>query len=366
MNLALAFLILAQLYMVVLSVAGFLPARRFGAGPGRRFLVFVPAHNEERVVHRAVNSLLSQRYRGAWRVVVVADRCTDATAATARALGAEVWERTAGRPGKQWAMLWALERAAGEQWDALAVVDADNVAAPNLLAELDGALVWYPAAQAYLDTLNPWGSEVAAGYAAMYLQANVFSQRSRTRAGLSSLLAGTGWAIQRGALTAAGWPTATLVDDLELTVRLVLRGRRVAFVESTRVWDEKPIRWWASIRQRARWTRGHLQCGILYAPRLAWRLVRHLDMAAWDMLAVLLMPWLVAFGLVSLFINGGWLYWLLWSFLMTAAGAVLTRRPARELLLGVALPAFSLTWLPAMAWGLLTVWSGAWEHTSHG
>lgn len=361
-------LLVAQLHLLLVALAGLAPRRRYGLkGPRRRFLVLVPAHNEQAVIARSVTSALAQDYRGPWRVVVIADRCADHTAAIARDLGAEVWERWDGHPGKQHAIRWALDQAQSDAWDALAVLDADNRASLNMLAALDAALTQRAAAQVYLDTLNPWDSDVTAGYAAMYLQANVFAQRARDRLGLSALLGGTGFAITRDALAAAGWPTRTAVDDLELTARLVLAGQRAAFTEEARVWDEKPRTWRASLRQRVRWMRGHAQAALAYGPLLAGRVLTRADLVAWDMLAVLFMPLLVGISLALLpFEGAGVPSWFFNMALFTGLAILASRRHPREGLLALALPLFSLSWLPAIAWGFLTVRSGAWEKTAHG
>lgn len=357
-------LVVVQFYLLALALVGLLPARRWPKGPGRRFLCFIPAHNEAAVIRRSVESLLNQDYRGAWRVVVLADRCTDDTARIARDLGAEVWERKDGPPGKQHLVAWAYNLAACEEWDALVFVDADNACSPNMLEAMDGALVGRDAVQVYLDTLNTWDSAVSRGYAASYIQGNVFGQRARARLGLSALLGGTGFAIRRDALTFTGLPTITATEDLELSILLVLAGRRVAYVEEARVWDEKPRTWWASIRQRARWMRGHHQNLLLYFSPLALRALRG-DLAAVDLLAVLFLPATLIFSLVSLLLSGGWVNWLAWILTAGAVAAAATGRQFRDYALGAWMPAFAWTWLPAFAWGMATLNFKGWEKTTH-
>src|SRR5690349_4173739 len=57
-----------------------------------RFLIVVPAHNEERGIPHTLKAIAADK-RASDQVLVVADRCTDATAAVARANGALVLER---------------------------------------------------------------------------------------------------------------------------------------------------------------------------------------------------------------------------------------------------------------------------------
>ena len=88
------------LYLLALAIAS-VPRRAHGSPaalprpePASRLVVLVPAHDEELLVGRCVDSLRAQTYpRSLTRVVVIADNCTDQTAARALAAGAEVMVR---------------------------------------------------------------------------------------------------------------------------------------------------------------------------------------------------------------------------------------------------------------------------------
>src|SRR5437868_13705966 len=63
-------------------------------GPVQRFLILVPAHNEERLLPSLLDNLHQLDYPSAlYSVHVVADNCTDRTADLARANGAFAHER---------------------------------------------------------------------------------------------------------------------------------------------------------------------------------------------------------------------------------------------------------------------------------
>src|SRR5262245_54143654 len=75
------------LYQVVLALAAFF-YRGFEAGdadrkpPETRVAVLVPAHDEAELIARCVRSLLDQTYPSdRYEVVVIADNCSDDTAA---------------------------------------------------------------------------------------------------------------------------------------------------------------------------------------------------------------------------------------------------------------------------------------------
>ncbi len=123
----------AGTYLLVLALASFRRAQPATATGARwRLAVVVPAHNEEALIARCLASLSDQTYpRSLYRVVVVADNCSDRTAQISRALGIEVMERLDEHArGKGHALRWAMDRllAADHPPDAIVVVDADSIA----------------------------------------------------------------------------------------------------------------------------------------------------------------------------------------------------------------------------------------------
>src|SRR5690606_34058067 len=76
------------------------------------------------------------------RVLVVADNCSDATAAVARRLGAEVVERfDAQQRGKGFALDCGLQALADAPPDVVVFLDADCQAAPDLVTLLSAAAI---------------------------------------------------------------------------------------------------------------------------------------------------------------------------------------------------------------------------------
>src|SRR5882672_8297430 len=102
--------------------------------PRLRFRILVPAHDESAGIAGTVESLLAVDYpRELFDVLVIADNCTDDTAARARAAGAVVLERTSETErGKGYALHYAFGRLP-EEIDAAVVIDADTLVSQNLL-----------------------------------------------------------------------------------------------------------------------------------------------------------------------------------------------------------------------------------------
>ena len=117
-------LLIPSVYLAVLTLTG-LAYRPRGAGQSApaqtRLAVLVPAHNEEELLPQLLASLHGGTYpQQLYDVFVVADNCTDGTAAVARAHGAYVHEREdAERAGKGYALEWLLQQIgpAGADYD---------------------------------------------------------------------------------------------------------------------------------------------------------------------------------------------------------------------------------------------------------
>ncbi|BDG24252.1 glycosyl transferase family 2 [Thermus thermophilus] len=229
--------------------------------PRHRFAFLIPAHNEEKVIGPLLDSINRQSYPSElYKVYIAADRCTDKTAEVARSKGATVIERWEGQSGKTWNIRYALEKIPLEAYDYLVIVDADNLVAPDFLREVDRFLQENPntkALQGYLDVKNPFDTWVTKAIAVAYWVTNLVWFRSREVLGLSATLGGTGMVLSTALLRERGWKAESLTEDLELHVDLVLQGERVRYLETARVYDEKPLDLRASYRQRVRWYQGH-------------------------------------------------------------------------------------------------------------
>lgn len=109
----------------------------------RRVVVLIPAHDEAAAIQATVRAVLAQT-RPADQVIVVADNCTDDTAALARAAGAETYATTGNTDRKAGALNQALDSLDGTlaAEDAVLVMDADTLMQPDFielsLARLDG------------------------------------------------------------------------------------------------------------------------------------------------------------------------------------------------------------------------------------
>lgn len=282
--------------LLILTAGGALPARRRSVsppGPALRIAVVVPAHDEEAGIGSTVQSLLAAEPASpAFAVVVVADNCSDATAARAREAGATVLERTNHEQrGKGYALDFAFRTLLPEGWDAFLVVDADTEVDPGFVAAARGAFSRGAAAvQAAYRVRNPGTSMRTRLMNVALLAFNVLRPRGRERWGLSTGILGNGFGLARATLEAVPYDASSVVEDLEYHLRLVESGRRVEFLGEVAVLGEMPSGEKASKTQRARWEGGRLRMLREHAPKLAGKVLAGRLRLLEPLLELLLLP----------------------------------------------------------------------------
>lgn len=237
-----------------------------------RFLCLVPAHNEELLLPACLASLRNMRYP-ARRVelVVVADNCTDHTAAIARAAAVRCLERNVpADPGKPRAIAWALTQVRVADYDAVVIVDADTEVDRDFAAQLaTAAPLTHKALQPYNGVSNRTENALTRMSAVLSAANHGLAYVLKTRAGVSVPLS-AGMCLGSGMLATHGWTVSSLSEDWELYALLTTRGVPVESVPGAHIRAQEAASLRDSGSQRRRWTAGKV--GVLL--RYAWPLMR--------------------------------------------------------------------------------------------
>ncbi|MGE5314893.1 MAG: glycosyltransferase family 2 protein [Acidobacteriota bacterium] len=239
----------------------------------RKFLFLVPAHNEASSIRTTLRSLASVDYpRHLFERVVIADNCTDATAALAREEGARVMERTdAAQRGKGHALRWAFERLLGASsaadFDALIVIDADTIVSGNYLAMLNVAIESGAHVMQTSDLAAPsrTGSWTAEALRLSFVLHNYVRPLGRKAMGLSAGLKGNGMCFTRQAMEHVPWRAFSKAEDLEYGLQMLLAGYAPVFVPGACALAVMPEEASNAESQRARWEGGRLPVIRRYA-----------------------------------------------------------------------------------------------------
>jgi cellulose synthase/poly-beta-1,6-N-acetylglucosamine synthase-like glycosyltransferase len=228
-----------------------------------RFDVVVPAHDEAPVIAHTVSNLRALDWPiERFRVLVVADNCTDETAAVARAAGATVIERhDALRRGKGYALALAFDTSREEGWaDAVVVVDADAEASPNLLRAFAARIgAGEQAVQAHYGVLNPMASWRTRLITIAKASFHIVRSRARERLHVSCGIRGNGWCVTHALLARVPYRCFSLTEDLEYGIELGLAGVRVAYADDAHSDAEMVSGEQVASKQRQRWESGRFQ-----------------------------------------------------------------------------------------------------------
>lgn len=228
-----------------------------------RFDVIVPAHDEAALIHRTVTRLqLLDWPPGRFRILVVADNCSDATAAIAREAGAEVLERRDQQNrGKGYALRHAFGHSRDDGYaDAVVVVDADTDAGANLLEACAARIeAGAEAVQVHYDVRNPHDSWRTRLMTIAMTAIHVVRSRSRERLGVSCGIRGNGWCLTHALLQRVPYDAYSLAEDVEYGIALGRAGVRVHYADEAAVYGDMVSGEQASATQRQRWEGGRFQ-----------------------------------------------------------------------------------------------------------
>jgi hypothetical protein len=259
--------------------------------------VIVPAHNEEAGILATLQDITPQLRPGD-RLLVVADNCTDNTAAVARAAGAEVSERhDPERRGKGYALDWGVRHLRQDPPEAVVIIDADCRVAPGFILTLTEAAL---AAGRPMQALNimkaaPWDPRRRVQEFAWALKNHV-RPLGLARLGLPCQLMGTGMAFPWQALTAVDLASSHLVEDVKLGLDLAARGWAPLFCPSAYIESTFPTSETGIITQRRRWEIGSTRTLVQEGPRALWQGLKHRNLPLMALALDILVPPLSLLG----------------------------------------------------------------------
>lgn len=275
----------------------FLPARPSERGdaklPGNaRVAVLMPAHNEEAVLGETLGVLLGGA-ASAFRTVVVADNCTDDTAAIARMWTHDVVERT--NPtlrGKGYALQAGLDHLRLDPPDVVIVLDADCRVSGDQVLRLASVCmtVGGPVQSVYLMHAKS-DSPVSAKVSELAWLVKTFVRalgwyRLTGSCGLSGSGMAFPWALWSSRSLASGH----LVEDLQLTVDLAKEGVAIHFCPDVRIDSTFPTSDGSRAVQSTRWEHGHLDMITHTLPGLIGYAARHRCLRAFTLGLDMLVP----------------------------------------------------------------------------
>lgn len=279
-----------QLFFVFLRLVRPMPTNF--AQKQHRYAVLIPARNESTVIAGLLDSLKAQNYpKELLDIYVIADNCTDQTGQIAKSHGAQVITRHNLREiGKGYALQYAFQtiqkNKSLQYYDGYFVFDADNQLDENFIEEMNRVFdQGHVAVTSYRNSKNYDTNWLSAGYSLWFLRESYFINGARMLFGSSCAISGTGFLVSSALIDElGGWPYHLLTEDIQFSVEQVLRGKRIGYAEKAMLYDEQPIDFATSWRQRLRWAKGFYQVLNRYGGRLLHNIFKRKGFSSYDLL----------------------------------------------------------------------------------
>lgn len=323
---------------IYLLVGIFAKSRKFSPKPkDKKYAFVISARNEEMVISNLIKSIRQQDYpQELISIFVVADNCTDKTAEICRNLGCHVYERhDLTKVRKGWALEWLFEHLKKEdiipQYDAFVIVDADNVVSPLFIEKMNDAFQeGYDVVTSYRNIKNFSDNIVTSAFGLNWLRFVISSHRPRSIIKCPTNINGTGFLVSKE-IVQDGWKWTGLTEDIELTTKLVAKGKKIIYCEDAQIYDEQPTSFKIGNRQRLRWSRGCLINYYVNSWSLLWSFIKKPTWAKYDMYFEIFPYSLVSFvlgftyqvlAIILLVMSGGNGVNSILNYLLTSIGGI--------------------------------------------
>ncbi len=274
-----------------------------------KYGVLIAARNESAVIGQLIESIKKQNYPSSLiDIFVVADNCTDDTAAVARESGATVFERfNKNQVGKGYALDYAFkilsDKSTYDNYDGYFVFDADNLLDENYVAEMNKIFDnGYKIVTSYRNSKNYDTNWISAGYSLWFLREAKYLNNSRMILKTGCAISGTGFLVHDDIIRKNnGWKHHLLTEDIEFSIDNAIQGECIGYCDKAKIYDEQPYIFEQSWNQRLRWAKGFYQVFGKYGKELTKSIFTKKSFCCYDMLMTV-MPAMI-FSLLSVFVN---------------------------------------------------------------
>ena len=259
------FLSVIVIHKALYYAIGFLFTRKFKpAQNNHKYAILIAARNEKYVIGNLLDSIKKQDYPSELLTTfVVADNCTDNTAEIARNKGAICYERFDDEhKTKGFALEYLLDRIeedyGRQSFEGYFIFDADNLLNQNYISKMNDAFdSGEKIITSYRNTKNFDENWIASTYALHWIRSIRMNHRARSVLRLATNIQGTGF-LFASEIVKDGWHYTSLTEDRALTADAVAQGYQITYQDEAEFFDEQPVSLRVALRQRLRWSKGHL------------------------------------------------------------------------------------------------------------
>ena len=266
---------ITAIHKTVYFVIGMLFTRKFKpAKKKHKYGIVIAARNEEKVIGNLLDSIKKQDYpKELLTVFVVADNCTDNTAKIARDNKAIVYERhDIEHKTKGYALEYLFDKIEKDykrdSFDGFFLFDADNLLKDDYISKMNDAFdSGVRIVTSYRNSKNFDENWISSTYALHWIRSIRTNHRARSVLHLATNIQGTGFLFS-SEIVKNGWHYTSLTEDRALTADAVAQGYEITYQDEAEFFDEQPVSLKVALRQRLRWSKGHLQAFAESGPYL--------------------------------------------------------------------------------------------------
>lgn len=269
-------------YQYILYIIGVFHSVKFKKTKNfHKYGICIAARNERNVIRNLLESIQNQDYdKTQLTVFVVADNCTDDTAQIVKDFASQaggvkvvVYEHdNKNERTKGFALRYLFEKIKNDygiqSFDGYFIFDADNVLAPDYITRMNEAFdAGNDVVVSFRNSKNVAQNWISFSYAMHWLRTCLFEHRGKSTVHLSCRVQGTGFVFANH-FVENGWNYTSLTEDRAFCTDVVIQGYRVGYCEAAKFYDEHPYKLKVALRQRVRWSKGHLQSAVENEPKL--------------------------------------------------------------------------------------------------
>lgn len=239
-----------------------------------KYAIMIAARNEENVIGNLIDSIKRQDYdQDLLTIFVVADNCTDNTAKIARDKGCVCYERfDEVNKTKGFALQFLVENIRKdygiENYEGYFIFDADNLLKKDYIARMNDAFeAGEKIITSYRNTKNFDENWISSTYALHWIRSIRSNHRARSVLHLATNIQGTGF-LFANEIIKDGWKYTSITEDRALTADAVSMGYEITYNDEAEFYDEQPTSLKIALRQRLRWSKGHLLAFVESGPKL--------------------------------------------------------------------------------------------------
>ena len=224
------------------------------ANKQHKFAILFPAYKEDRVILPVVESFLQQHYpQELYKVIVISDHMQETTNERLAQLPITLLKANYENSSKAKALNFAMDHFGREEFDAVVILDADNIVDTNFLLEINKVFdAGVQAIQAHRTAKNR-NTDIAVLDGLSEEVNNSIFRRGHVRLGISSALIGSGMIFNYQWFHDNVKHLVTTGEDKELEVLLLKQRIFIEFLDEVYVYDEKTQGEKGFYNQRRRW-----------------------------------------------------------------------------------------------------------------